>query len=355
MYEAYKDNFRNQLDNLTIASQKDMEVALIAHYLCMAYSDEDYISRLEQLAPKVPRSSCGDIDFAVRVLMTEDGQKLLSRASLLQTVNSNQCYFYYVRDFQTLAFQKEPAHTPGAELDHALVSLLSLELKEIYGTEVCIVKTQAKDELWVMEITHGGARQKEKNESHAEAVDMVRQPIETDCIIYDTKYDDLRIHMEKKRVGTMNLYCQTLGRALFLNEKWWKPGEKYGLHRFNIPREELQLMLARGAERLSNPTAGNLSLSISRVNYSEIKCLVGKASTENKHSISNKDGLNNALGEGERLVPQSATITSVSLRFTNKLKKKKQAMVITISGKKRTLESEMVPNIEDWLHDEGIC
>ena len=272
-----------------------------------------------------------------------------------QVNNNSLCYHYFIRDYDTLRFYQKPILMPGNELDAALSSHLSLELQKEYGTKVCTIKSEVKDALWIIVITHGGVRQKEKNESQAEAVDMVRQPIETDCIIYDTKYDDLRIHMQKHRIKTMNIYYKALGKVLFQNANWWKPGDKYGLHRFNLPKEELQQLLARGAERLSNPTSGKLSLNISSVHYSETISLEGKRRTTNKHGISNREGINHSLADGQTLVPLHATITSITLRFSNRLNNKEKSVPITLGGKKRTLESEFVPDLEDWLHEEGIC
>lgn len=59
------------------------------------------------------------------------------------------------------------------------------------------------------------------------------------------------------------------------------------------------------------------------------------------------------MGYGEYLVPIESTITSISLKFSHGSSKTK-SIQITLTHKRRTLESEAIPGIEDWLYDEGF-
>ncbi len=63
-----------------------------------------------------------------------------------------------------------------------------------------------KNGLRIVKITHGGTKRKESNENNAETIDILRQPIEEDCLIYDSTYNDIRIHMENKTIACTARY-----------------------------------------------------------------------------------------------------------------------------------------------------
>ena len=63
------------------------------------------------------------------------------------------------------------------------------------------------------------------------------------------------------------------------------------------------------------------------------------------------DALNYTMDDNETLVPKGTTITSITLKFEYG---KNNSLSIVITEKRRTMESEAIPGIEDWLHDEGF-
>lgn len=139
---------------------------------------------------------------------------------------------------------------------------------------------------------------------------------------------------------------------MYDNPKYWNDADKYQLDHFNIPKSELQQLLLRGAERLSNPRVGKLAIKVTKVSYFVVKEDKYRVRSTDSYTRSNSAGLNNTMGEDETLVPLYAHIKSVTLRLTYGLKNK--GISILLTQKKRTLETEAIPGIEDWLHDEGF-
>lgn len=345
LYDEYKHEFYTHLDDLSASSPDDVDIILVCHYLHLAFCSEEYAAALEEVAIEMPRRGESNIEYTAKVFLMY-GASPLSRASMNQASSSRQSFLYFIRDLSALRYRETARYEAGEDFENAMTALLSPQLKEKYRTDICVVRSQVKENLWIIEINHGGTRQKEKNESGAKAVDVVRQPLESDCIIYDLRYDDVRIHMEKHSKTTMEMYRKALGRCLFDNDAWWKAGTKYGIHRFNIPAQELKKMLARGAEKLANHMSGKLTLDISKFSYTETRRLSGGAYSTSTYNVINPTGYNNSMTDDETLVPQHATITSVTLRFSYGVSKKK-SLPITISNRKRTLESEVIPTLKN--------
>lgn len=353
IYDNYKQLFLMSLDNLSANNERDVEVILLAHYLHISHTNEEYTSVLEALCKDIPRCACSSIEYVAKVMLHPNCRNRLAQASMQVSSNLRHSYTYFTRNPQSLSFSSKPLHTPGPDLNSALANSIAEFLTKKYNTAICQIQSQVRDDNWIIEITHGGMRQKEQKEEKAKPVDSVRQPIETDCIIYNTRYKDVRIHMEKGSETAMVSYYQALGDCLFQNVNYWHSAPKYGLDIFGSRKEEVQAMLARGAERLKNPNSGKISLDITSITYTVTKAMYGGVNTSTKHTLNNKQGLNNAADDGEPLVPPYATITHVTLRFCYGLKKAK-SLPITISTRKRTLESEVIPGIEDWLKDEHV-
>lgn len=110
--------------------------------------------------------------------------------------------------------------------------------------------------------------------------------------------------------------------------------------------------MLRGAERLSNPNVGKLTLKVTKVSYTVDKEDMYRIRSTDNYTKNNSAGLNNTMGEGETLVPYYAYIKSPTLRFTYGPKQKGISIILT--RQRRTLEAEAIPGIEDWLHDKGF-
>lgn len=353
LYAQYKQDFLREMDKLNAAETADADVLLLAHYLHLGCNNSDYIDKVESLLPDLPRRGGSNAEYIVQAMLHYNGEKTLSRASLMLASSRLSGYEYFVVDEQALRFTLKPNYEPGGDFDRAFENNIAEGIQKRYGTGICRVKSQQKNELWVVEITHGGAKRKEANENNSKTVDILRQPIEVDCLIYDTRFNDIRIHMESKSVAVLEIYCKEFGATLFENPLYWHSKPKYNLDYFNLKHDELQQLLARGADRLSNPRVGKLSISVSSVSYSISHRLYGGIETTDKYTKRNSLGLNNSIGSGEYLVPKYATITSISLKFSHGSTKTK-SIQITLTHKRRTLESEAIPGIEDWLYDEGF-
>lgn len=353
LYQQYKHRFLCELDKLNAAESADADVLLLAHYLHLGCNNSEFVDRVEALLPELPRQGCSDVEYLVQAMLHARGEKVLGKASLMLASSRLYGYEYFVMDGQALPFLGNPRYEAGAEFDRAFGEHIGEELRKRYGTGICRVCSQKKKGLWVVEITHGGAKRKEANENNSQAIDILRQPIEVDCLIYDTRYNDIRIHMENKSAVVLRIYCQSFGDCLYGNHLCWRPNFKYYLDHFNLRREELQQLLARGAERLSNPTAGKLTIAVASVSYNISHSSYGGATTTDKYKKSNAQGLNNSMAEGEYLVPIEAAITSIVLKFTHGSSKIKNIRV-RLTDRHRTLESEAIPGIEDWLYEEGF-
>lgn len=351
LYNQYKQDFLEEMDKLNATIPSDADVLLLAHYLHLGCKNTDYVDKVEAQLPNHHRLGSSDAEFLVSVMMLSEGEKILSRASQMLAATRICGYEYFVMDEQALAFRATPAHQPGNEFDRAFEAEIEEKMQERYGTGICRVHSSLKGTLWVVEITHGGAKQKESNENNAKTVDVLRQPIEVDCLIYDPEYNDIRIHMESKTSAILTLYCQSFGECLFQNKLFWHNKPKYTLDNFNKRRNELQALLTRGSKMLSNPTVGKLTIDITSVSYSQMKRLYGGSVSTDKYTRRNSKGLNNTMEEMETLVPIEATITSISLKFVYGTAKKK-SLTICLTGRRRTLESEAIKGIEDWLHSE---
>lgn len=352
LYNEYKKEFLNQMDKLNALSPGDIDVLLLAHYLHLGKHNEEYVDRLGQTAKHIPRKALSGEEYVVRVMLSEDGDRYLSRASLIFAASRTCGYRYFVPDLTALQFSGKVRVRPGEAFDHLFANDIREEIKKHYGTEICRVYSEEKGDLWIIEITHGGIRRKESNESNSETIDALRQPIEVDCVIYDKKYNDVRIHMENANTKITELYYTSLGYRMYDNPKYWNDADKYQLDHFIIPKSELQQLLLRGAERLSNPRVGKLAIKVTKVSYFVVKEDKYRVRSTDSYTRSNSAGLNNTMGEDETLVPLYAHIKSVTLRLTYGLKNK--GISILLTQKKRTLETEAIPGIEDWLHDEGF-
>lgn len=352
LYNEYKKEFLNQMDKLSALSPGDIDVLLLAHYLHLGKHSDDYVDRLEQTARHIPRKALSGEEYVVSVMLSEDGDRYLSRASLMFAASRTCGYQYFVPDLSALQFSHRVRVRPGEDFDRLFADTIREEIKKRYGTGICRVYSEEKGDLWVIEVTHGGIRRKESNESNSETIDALRQPIEVDCIIYDKKYNDVRIHMENANSKIMELYYSSLGYCMYNNPRYWHEAVKYQLEHFNIPKTELQQLLIRGSERLSNPRVGKLAIKVTKVSYSVVREDKHRVRSTDSYTRSNSAGLNNTMGEDETLVPAYAHIKSVTLRLTYGLKNK--GISILLTQKKRTLETEAIPGIEDWLHDEGF-
>ncbi len=352
LYAGYKREFLHQMDQLNALSPGDMDVLLLAHYLHLGKNNEEYVDRLEQIAKDVPRKALSEVEYVVQVMLSEGGERYLCKASLMFAASRTCGYQYFVPDSSALPFSAEAQVRPGETFNRLFADTIYEEIKQHYGTEICRVYSEEKGDLWVIEITHGGVRRKEANESNSETIDTLRQPIEVDCVIYDKKYNDVRIHMENSNTKVTELYYRSLGYCMYNNPRYWNAGVKYQLEHFNIPRTELQQLLLRGAERLSNPRVGKLTLKVTKVSYTVDKEDMYRVRSTDNYTKSNSAGLNNTMGEGETLVPHYAYIKSLTLRLTYGPKQKGISIILT--RQRRTLETEAIPGIEDWLHDEGF-
>ena len=331
--------------------KEDVEVMLLAHYLHLGRNNVDYVDKVVSLMPYMKRKTANDAEYLVHVMLNPGGEKALRKASLMLSSSRTYGYEYFVVDEQALPFTCTPKHVAGQLFDDAYANEIREGLQQRYGTSICVVRSEMKNGLWIVEITHGGTKRKESNENNAETIDILRQPIEVDCLIYDPTYNDIRIHMENKTSAILDLYRKMFGQCLYDNHMYWHSSPKYYLNHFNIPRVKLQEMLVRGATRLSNATVGKLSISIPSVTYIKTKRLWGgKYSTE---TMTRKcpDALNYTMDDNETLVPKGTTITSITLKFEYG---KTNSLSIVITEKRRTMESEAIPGIEDWLHDEGF-
>ena len=353
LYTQYKLEFLREMDKLNAAETADADVLLLAHYLHLGCNNSEYTDKVESLLPDLPRRGGSDAEYLVQAMLHYNGEKALSKASLMLASSRLFGYEYFVVDERALPFTLKPNYEAGADFDRAFEDNISEGIQKRYGTGICRVRSQMKNELWVVEITHGGAKRKEANENNSKTVDVLRQPIEVDCLIYDTRFNDIRIHMESKSVAVLEIYCKGFGTTLFDNPLYWHSKPKYNLDHFNLKRDDLQQLLARGADRLSNPQVGKLNISISSVSYAISHRLYGGVETTDKYTKRNSHGLNNSMGYGEYLVPIESTITSISLKFSHGSSKTK-SIQITLTHKRRTLESEAIPGIEDWLYDEGF-
>lgn len=354
LYHFYKQDFLCELDKLNAAESADADVLLLAHYLHLGCHNSDFIDKLEASLPSLPRQGCSDAEYLVQAMLHADGEKALGEASLL-LASSRLCgYEYFVADEQALFLSPEARYEAGKDFDQAFTDQISESIQKRYGTGICRVHSHMKNELWIVEITHGGAKRKEANENKAHTIDVLRQPIEVDCLIYDTRYNDIRIHMENKSAAVLGIYCKSFGNCLFGNHLYWHDKPKYRLNNFNLRREELQELLARGEERLSNPKAGKLTITIAAVSYSINHRYYGGGYTTDKYTKRNSHGVNYSIEEGEYLVPLGAMISSIRLKFTHGSSPKAKSISVILTNRRRTLESEAIPGIEDWLYDEGF-
>lgn len=353
LYHQYKQNFLGELDKLNAAETADADVLMLAHYLHLGCNNREYVDKVELLMPELPRQGVSDAEYLVQVMLHDRGEKALSKASLTLASSRLFGYEYFVVDEQALCFDGEPKCEAGPGFDKAFSESITEGIRKRYGTGICRVRSQMKDHLWIVEITHGGAKRKEANENNAQTIDVLRQPIEVDCLIYDTQYDDIRIHMENKSVTVLGNYCSAFGQCLYDNPSYWHSHPKYNLEHFNRQRNELQQLLARGSERLSNPQVGKLSIMISSASYEIKSRCYGGAISIDKYTKKNALGLNNSLAEGEYLLPLEASISSISLKFSYGPSSGK-SFTINLSRKQRTLESEAIPGFEDWLYEEGF-
>lgn len=352
LYAEYKCEFLNQMDQLTALSPGDVDVLLLAHYLHLGKNNEEYVDRLEQIAKDIPRKALSEVEYVVLVMLSEDGERYLRNASMAFMASRTCGYQYFVPDPSALPFSTGKLVRPGKEFNIQFAESIREEIKKRYGTEICRVHSEEKGNLWVIEITHGGVRRKESNEANSETVDALRQPIEVDCVIYDKKYNDVRIHMENTSTKITELYYSSLGFCMYNNPRYWTDGIKYRLEHFNIPKSELQQLLLRGAERLSNPKVGKITIKVTKVSYAVERTDMYRIRTIDNYTRGNSAGLNNTMEDEETLVPYYAHIKSVTLRLTYGQKKK--GITIILTQQRRTLETEAIPGIEDWLHDEGF-
>lgn len=353
VYKDYKLAFLEQMDKLNATIKEDVEVMLLAHYLHLGHSNGDYVDKVESLMPYMKRKTASDAEYLVHVMLNPGGEKALRKASLMLSSSRTYGYEYFVVDEQALPFTCTPKHVAGMLFDDAYANEIREGLQQRYGTSICVVRSEMKNGLWIVEITHGGTKRKESNENNAETIDILRQPIEVDCLIYDPTYNDIRIHMENKTSSILDLYRKSFGQCLYDNHMYWCSSPKYYLKHFNIPRVKLQEMLVRGATRLSNAAVGKLSISIPSVTYKFVRRLWGGKYSTETYTRKCVDGFNYTMEDSETLAPRNATIVSVTLRFEYGGSKKK-SLPINITEKRRTMESEAIPGIEDWLHDEGF-
>ena len=350
-YRKKKELFAEALENLQFNDEKDNQVIYMAHHIGCA--NEDLAELLMNRYNTPEREGVNSTEYVVRVLL-DRGIGIIREASMSLKACKNHSFLYAVFNREALRFPRTNVQI-GKAFDLRYEAYLTPHLKKNYKTDICKVHSELKNGCWFIEIMHGGTRRKELVEKDKKTVDGSSQPIEVDVLIYDPSCDDVRIHMQTKRLRMIAHYYKELSNLLYATNNHWCEGDKFDLNVFRLHREELRALLHRGEEALKNEKIGNVTLDLIGVAYGDPRNVSKTVQYVDDISRRNPAGLNNTLPLGMRVIPDEAVnIRSIELRLRYGIGKNQKNITVILKPREGCVFIAQIPGFEAWLKAEGI-
>lgn len=343
--------FYEALEKLEFNDENDNQVIYMAHHIGCA--NEELAELLTNRYNTHDREGVNSTEYVVRVLL-DKGIGVIREASMSLTACRNHSYLYAVFNPSALCLPRTEMKI-GKSFDELYEAYLAPHLKKNYKTNICRVHSELRDGCWFIEIMHGGTRRKELVEKNRKTVDGSSQPIEVDVLIYDPSSDDVRVHMQTKRLKMITHYYKELSNILYAADNHWCEGDKFDLSLFRLHREELQALLHRGEEILKNSKIGNVKIDLVAVVYGDPRNVAKSSYFVDDITRRNKIGLNHSLPPGERVIPDEAVyIRSIELRVRFGAKRNQKSLPIVLKPREGCVMLNQIPGVEQWLREEGI-
>lgn len=350
-YFRMRQAFYRSLEQLQFHDEGDNQVIYMAHHIGCA--NEELADLLQGRYGTKDREGVNCTEYVAQVLL-ERGIEVIREASVSLSACRSRSYMYAVYNPGALPFPRTSVE-PGEAFDRLFESRLRPHLEKNYKTGICSVHSERKNGCWALEIMHGGARRKELVEEERKTVDGTSQPIEIDVLIYDPACDDVRVHMQTKRVRMVSQYCRELSTILYSSDNHWREGDKFDLDVFRLHREELQAMLCRGEHMLKNAEIGDVRIDLVAVTYGEPRLVADSQRYTDDITRRNPQGLNHSLPRGMRLIPdESPYIRGVELRIRCGARRKVRSFPVLLKAREGCAMINQIPGLEDWLLSEGI-
>lgn len=352
-FKEYRDKVVDVILRFTkeAATEKEIEMAILIDDMRRCTAD-DLRDKLETRSGVPHIGGIDAFEYAVQVLLHTGNTAIFGNIAKTAKRQIPVGYHYY--EPEASLFTPNPDAKVGDELNADLKGRIEEKMAEVYSTKVCVVRSEEQNGKWYIEVYHGGMRQKTESEKDAQSKDMVFQPLESDSIVYNTRTHDIKVRMAKHKVKVeRDTYIPALAGYLSGDTIKWKQDVKFDLAMFNVPKDDLNALLARAGEEMSSPELGNVTVRVAEVAYEVPVQRPDVAATMNKLTIMNNDvGLNNSMAPGTILVPD-ATPTRIVFSAQFQGAKKKNSLRISLTSKSLG-ECHLSQSFETWLEREGI-
>lgn len=322
--------------------------------------NDEIVEILAQFFPDIKSEYYPALEFVVRVLLLSDSPQIISSAAKKAKKTYSRGFHYYgLADM--VPFPDNCKFEAGETFNSAYQAAISEKLQSTYGTQIWHVTSSIVRDTFCIEIMHGSRRQKIDSEQNAQAKPSVIRPIVWDVIHFNMRTKEIRIHMEKRSVRTeKNIYIWALSKIWTDLTCRWAPLDKFDLSKFQVTYGEIQAMMDRASNLLSDPVhgigakVGKVIVWLTDVSYTlTLKSPDGYTIFEkNVRESVKKYGLSGTHAKNLPLVPLGSTIDEVTLSIRYGTGRNRKTPSVTIKPDSKS-ENDLYM-LDEWLEDEEV-
>ncbi len=322
--------------------------------------NDEIVEALAQFYPDIKSDYYPPLEFIVRVLLSSDSPQVISSAAKKAKKTYSRGFHYYgLADM--VPFPENCKFEAGETFNTAYQDAISDKLQLTYGTQIWRVTSTIVRDTFCIEIMHGSRRQKIDSEQNAQAKPSVFRPIVWDVIHFNMRTKEIRIHMEKRSVRTeKNTYIWALSKIWTNLTCRWAPIDKFDLTKFQTTYGNIQDMMERASNLLSDPVhgigaqVGRVKVCLTDVSYTMVMTTPdGYTTFEKKMKESVKSiGLSESHAKDLPLVPPGSTINDVtiSIRYGSGVYRRTPSITIKPDSKS---ENDLYI-LDEWLEAEEV-
>ncbi len=322
--------------------------------------NDEIVEALAQFYPDIKSDYYPPLEFIVRVLLSSDSPQVISSAAKKAKKTYSRGFHYYgLADM--VPFPENCKFEAGETFNTAYQDAISDKLQLTYGTQIWRVTSTIVRDTFCIEIMHGSRRQKIDSEQNAQAKPSVIRPIVWDVIHFNMRTKEIRIHMEKRSVRTeKNTYIWALSKIWTNLTCRWAPIDKFDLTKFQTTYGNIQDMMERASNLLSDPVhgigaqVGRVKVCLTDVSYTMVMTTPdGYTTFEKKMKESVKSiGLSESHAKDLPLVPPGSTINDVtiSIRYGSGVYRRTPSITIKPDSKS---ENDLYI-LDEWLEAEEV-
>lgn len=322
--------------------------------------NDEIVEALAQFYPDIKSDYYPPLEFIVRVLLASDSPQVISSAAKKAKKTYSRGFHYYgLADM--VPFPENCKFEAGETFNTAYQDAISDKLQLTYGTQIWRVTSTIVRDTFCIEIMHGSRRQKIDSEQNAQAKPSVIRPIVWDVIHFNMRTKEIRIHMEKRSVRTeKNTYIWALSKIWTNLTCRWAPIDKFDLTKFQTTYGNIQDMMERASNLLSDPVhgigaqVGRVKVCLTDVSYTMVMTTPdGYTTFEKKMKESVKSiGLSESHAKDLPLVPPGSTINDVtiSIRYGSGVYRRTPSITIKPDSKS---ENDLYI-LDEWLEAEEV-